>query len=288
VTKIQGEIIVMKNIKKTKLPFLSNRSGASYAISAVVITATTIALVLVASTFAYQTLDQQRGTSEFNIAKNSLFSFDDGLRDVAWSLKGSRNTRFAIDYGKLTLFPDNAEYGLDLNVNVEIDGFAIPPYKDTTGYVVYSIPQKYLTYRVTEPYYILGDEQLIVTEGTADLGRLLVSQESGWVNSFLSYRIRVMETSTITLSNDTTLSYVNVLIIKMKISDFSDYVGELDLTAKAADLSTISYESTVGINKQCIVSAQLGDQLSEISIDLNPNCDKVVVNFLISEMEVSP
>jgi hypothetical protein len=278
----------MKNNKNIKHTFLSNRTGASYAISAVVITATTIALVLVASTFAYQTLDQQRGTSEFDIAKNSLFSFDDGLRDVAWSLKGSRNTRFAIDYGKLTLFPDNAEYGLDLDVKVEIDGNKFGNYTDTTGYIVYSIPQKYLKFGVVEPYYLLGNEQLIVTEGTADLGRLLVMQESGWVNSILSYRIRAMETSTVTLSDDTTLSYVNILIIKMKISDFSDYFGELDLTAKTANLNTISYESIVGINKQCTVSAQLGDQLSELSIDLNPNCDKVVVNFLISEMEVSP
>jgi hypothetical protein len=276
----------MKNNKNIKHTFLSNRTGASYAISAVVITATTIALVLVASTFAYQTLDQQRGTSEFDIAKNSLFSFDDGLRDVAWSLKGSRNTRFAIDYGKLTLFPDNAEYGLDLDVKVEIDGNKFGNYTDTTGYIVYSIPQKYLKFGVVEPYYLLGNEQLIVTEGTADLGRLLVMQESGWVNSILSYRIRAMETSTVTLSDDTTLSYVNILIIKMKISDFSDYFGELDLTAKTANLNTISYESIVGINKQCTVSAQLGDQLSELSIDLNPNCDKVVVNFIISEMEI--
>jgi hypothetical protein len=282
----------MKNIKKIKNTFISNKSGASYAVSAVVITATTIALVLVASTFAYQTLDQQRGTSEFDIAKNSLFSFDDGLRDVAWSLKGSRNTRFAIDYGKLTLFPDNADYGLDLNVNVEIDGETFGSYNNKTGYVVYSIPQKYLKFGVVEPYYLLGDEQLIVTEGTADLGRLLVLQESGWVNSILSYRIQAMETSTITLNGDTTLSYVNILIIKMKISDFSDYVGELDLTAKTANLKTISYEYNPDdgqiINKQCIVSAHLGDQLSEISIDLDPNCDQVVVNFIVSEMEISP
>ena len=279
----------MKNIKKIKFPFLSNRSGASYAVSAVIITASTVALVLVASTFAYQTLEQQRGTSEFNMAKNSLIAFDDALRDVAWSLKGSRNTRFAIDYGKLTLFPDNAEYGLDLNIDVEIDGNIFASYSNTTGYLAYSIPQKYLTFAVTGPYYILGDEQLIVTQGTADLGCLSVSQESGWVNSALSYRVRAMETSTITLSDETTLSYVNILIVKMKISDYSEYVGELDLTAKTSNLKTISYEyNNSVVDKQCNITAKLGDQLSEISIELNPSCNNVVVNFLISEMDVSP
>jgi hypothetical protein len=279
----------MKNIRKIKLPLTSNRSGASYAVSAVVITASTVALVLVASTFAYQTLEQQRGTSEFNMAKNSLIAFDDALRDIAWGLKGSRNTRFAIDYGKLTLFPNNSENGLDLNIDVEIDGNNFATYSDTTGYVAYSVPQKYLTFSVIEPYYILGDEQLIVTQGTTDLGRLLVSQESGWVNAVLSYRVRAMETSTITLSDETTLSYVNILIVKMKISDYSENFGELDLTAKTSDLETISYEydSSV-VEKQCSITAQLGDQLSEISIELNPNCDKVVLNFIISEMEVSP
>ena len=80
-------------MKKMEKSLRSNKLAASYAISAVVITASTIALVLVASTFAYQTLDQQRGKSEFNLVQKSLVNFDDAIRDVAWSLEGSRYTR---------------------------------------------------------------------------------------------------------------------------------------------------------------------------------------------------
>ena len=265
-----------------------NRSAASYAISAVVITASTVALVLVASTFAYQTLEQQRGTSEFNLATNSLVAFDDAVRDVAWSLKGSRNTRFSIDYGQLTLFPNDAEHGLNLDVAVRV-GNEVFIQNYTTGYVKFSMPTKYITFGQSAPFYILGNDQTIITRGTEDLGCLLVSQESGWVSAILTYRTRAMETSTITLNDNTKISYVNILVIKMEISEYSEYVGDLDLTAKVNHLTTVSSpEYLVPGSKQCFLDVQFGDQNSQEMIEVNHESDKVVFNFIISEMEISP
>jgi hypothetical protein len=98
-----------------------------------------------------------------------------------------------------------------------------------------------------------------------------------------------METSTITFDNGTVLSYVNILILRLKISEYSEYVGDMDLTAKVNHLTTISSsEYSVGENKQCVISVNLGNEYTEKTIVLNENCDKVVFNFIISEMEVSP
>lgn len=276
---------MVKYMKNLKNPLISNRSGASYTISAVIITATTVALVLIAATYAYQILDQQRGTSEFNMATNSLVTFDDAVRDIAWSLKGMRNTRFAVDYGQLTLIPDDTEHGLDLIVDVEIDGTTNNLYSDKTGYIEYSIPQQYVTFGERKPFYILGDNQTVVTQGTEDLGRLLIAHESGWVSASLTYRVRAMEASTITL-DDETLSYVNIWLVKMQVSDYSSYIGELDLTAKANYVYTISSNEYYPSDGQCMVHVQLGNERSEKTVTLGGSA--VVFNLIISEVEVIP
>lgn len=255
--------------------------AASYAISAVVITASTIALVLVASTFAYQTLDQQRGKSEFNLIQKSLLNFDDGIRDVAWSLEGSRYTRFVMDYGQLNLIPENS---VDLIVIAKVgDNVITKPYK--TGYVQYQIPTKYITFGQREPFYVLGDSKTIITEGTESLGRILVSQDSDLVSANLDYRVRAVETSVVNVDGTDT-SYVNVWIIKLKIDSYSENVGNLDLTARAQILKTEPTEIyDVPSSNNCIIHVDFGNQSHEEILPLNG--DKVVFNFIVSTVDIS-
>jgi hypothetical protein len=265
-----------------KNKFRSNKVAASYAISAVVITASTIALVLVASTFAYQTLDQQRGKSEFNLTQKALLSFDDGIRDIAWSLEGSRYTRFAMDYGQLNLFPENS---VNLIVTAKVGtNFVTKPFK--TGYIQYQIPIKYITFGQREPFYVLGDSKTLITEGTESLGRILVSQDSDLVSADLSYRVRAVETSVVNVDGFDT-SYVNIWIVKMKIDSYSENVGSLDLTARAKTLKTeptAIYE--VPSDGNCIIQVDFGNQSHEEILSLNG--EKVVFNFIISTVEILP
>lgn len=275
---------MMKIKKKINM---SNKSGVSYTISSVIITATTVILVLIASTFAYQLLEQQRGTSEFNLAKNSLITLDDAIQDIAWSIKGARQTRFSIDYGQLALYPDNAELGLNLTIDINEGTDLLFSKNYTTGYVEYSIPEKSVTFARREPYYILGNEEIVVDDGTSSLGRLLVYHNSGWVNALLNYRVREMETSTITVDGKIT-SYVNVWIVKLKISDFSANIDNFDLSSNAYSM----YTDTMGpydIDDDFTIVVQFGNELSSpIPISLNEYSESVVFNFIISEVELIP
>lgn len=271
-----------ENMRKMKNTFRSNKVAASYAISAVVITASTIALVLVASTFAYQTLDQQRGKSEFNLIQKALLNFDDGIRDVAWSLDGSRYTRFAMDYGQLNLFPENS---VDLIVNAKV-GTNVVPKTFKTGYIQYQIPKRYITFGQREPFYVLGDSKTLITEGTESLGRILVSQDSDLVSADLSYRVRAVETSVVNVGGSIT-SYVNIWIIKMKIDSYSENVGSLDLTARAQTLETEpSAIYDVPSEGYCIIQVDFGNQSYEEILSLNG--EKVVFNFIVSTVDVIP
>jgi hypothetical protein len=273
---------MVRILRKIKNTFRSNKVAASYAISAVVITASTIALVLVASTFAYQTLDQQRGKSEFNLIQKALLSFDDGIRDVAWSLDGSRYTRFAIDYGQLNLFPENS---VDLIVTAKV-GNNTKTLPLTTGYIQYQIPKRYITFGQREPFYVLGDSKTLITEGTESLGRILVSQDSDLVSADLSYRVRAVETSMVNVGGSIT-SYVNIWIIKLNISSYSENVGSLDLTARAQTLNTEHSEIyDVPSEGNCLIHVDFGNQSHEEILSLNG--EKVVFNFIISTVEILP
>jgi len=255
-------------MKKPKFLFLSNRLGASYAISAVIITVTTITLVLVASSYAYQILERQRGMSEFEVAEKSILAFDDVVRDVAWDLKGSRSVRFTVEYGHLELMPDVGR-GLPLVVNVT--DYSNASYSSYTGYVKYSMSTKYVTFGNGYQSYILGNTETVATKGTESFGRALIEQESRWVNITLSYRVRAMKTSTVNVTQDglqVPVSYVDILIIKMKIASWSTYIGDFDLTARSSNITTISYGGSEG-NGYTVVGGGCDTSISA-TMKLNP------------------
>ena len=279
-------------MKKPKIPFLFNRLGVSYTISAVIITITTITLVVVASSYAFQILEQQRGASEFDVAQKSILAFDDAVRDVAWDLKGSRSSRFTVKYGQLELMPNDAVHGLPLVVTVT--DYSDASYSGYTGYVKYSISTKYVTFGSGYQSYILGDNKTVATKGTESFGRALIEQESGWVNLILNYRVRTMKTSTVNVTQDSEevrVSYVDIWIIKMKITSWSTYIGNLDLTARSYNITTISRGGSEGngytvVGGECNIRVQLGNESDTATISLDG--DKVVFNFVIAEVQVSP
>ncbi|MBE0520382.1 hypothetical protein IBX35_05005, partial [Candidatus Bathyarchaeota archaeon] len=176
-------------VKKSPFKRLrKNKKAASPAISMVIITAVTIVLVLVAGSYAYQTLERQQGASEFETVKKSILVFDDAVRDVAWDLGGSRSARFTINYGGLEIMPNNAEKGLPLDVSVA--EYPDARYSDYTGYIRYSISTNYITFGNGYESYILGDNRTVVSAGTENLGQALIKQESGQVIITLGYRVQ--------------------------------------------------------------------------------------------------
>ena len=266
----------------------SKKSGVSYSISSVVITATTVVLVLVASNFAYQSLERQRGTAEFNLVSNLLETYDDAVQDIAWSIKGSRNTRFSIDYGTLALFPHNGSQGLNIDLDVVVDGNTIFTRTFPTGYLEYSIPTQFVSFSQREPFYLIGDAEVIATDGTDSLGRILVSHSSEWVSAVVSYRVRVMETSAITIG-DELVSYVNLWVIKLRIPEFSANYGDFDLTTNAYNLDTITYETSTGTYDDFTLGVKFGDEpYSQKTIELREISDRIVFNVIVSEVEVLP
>ncbi|MBE0525279.1 MAG: hypothetical protein IBX40_13255, partial [Methanosarcinales archaeon] len=231
--------------------------------------------------------------SEFETVKKSILVFDDAVRDVAWELGGSRSARFTVNYGQLELMPNDAvKGGLPLIINVT--DYPNASYSTYTGYVRYRISTNYVTFGNGYESYILGDDKTIVSAGMESFGRALIKQEPSWVNIILNYRVRAVKTYTVNVTqpdNQTVpVSYVNIWIIKMKITSWSTFIGDFDLTARSFNITTKSYGGSDGngypvMNGKCNILAQLGNESDTATIPLDG--EKVVFNFIVAEIEVS-
>lgn len=263
---------------KTAIERLRKTMAMSPAVSMVIITASTIVMVLIASTYAYQVLERQRGASEFDAVKKSFIAFDDAVRDVALDKRGSRSARFTVSYGTLKLVPN----ALFLSINV--DDYPDVNYNDAVGYVRYEIPTDYVNPGSGYKEYILGDNKTVVTSITEDLCCALIEQESESVHLTLYYRVRIMGSTTVQVSGST-VNYVEILVVKLTATRFSAFKEDFDLTAKNVGITTQSFGPyAVDEDGSVTVTVTLGETTSSVDIDLNG--EYVVFNLVIAQVSV--
>jgi len=270
-------------MKRLHLPFLSGKLGVSYTISAVIMTACTIVLVIVASVYAYQVLEQQRGAAEFNIAKKSILAFNDAFENTAWKPKAVQSARFTLNYGQLELIPCTDS----LSVNVSVGTFSNTT-QYSTGLVRYYTKTNYANFGEGYESYILGDESLLVTGSTESYGRVLIAQSWDCVNITLSYRVRAMRTSVIDI-NGTLVNYVDIWIIKVVIGAHSFYVGDFDLKAKCLSVKTdtpIQCPIELPAPVNCTVTVRFGSETPS-SAPISLVAGEVVFNFVVAEVQVT-
>lgn len=275
-------------MKKARPLFFPNKLGVSYAISTVVISAAIIVLVIVASSYAYQLLDQQRGAAEFEVAKESILTFDDALENIAWKPGAAQSARFTISYGQLELIPASHPQASPLVINIDKNNVSLipEPYSVSTGFLRYSVSNRYT--KLWEGYssYILGDENLIVANGTERFGRALVEKASGYANITLDYRVRAMKTSTITVDG-VRVSYVDIWVIKLDLPEWSTYIHDFNLKARCLNVSTESYGPySVDATDDVRVQVQYGSDSSWTGIEGIETGD-VIINFILSEVKVT-
>jgi len=281
----------MKTLRTT---LLSNKQGVSHAISAVIITTTIIALVLAASMYAYQVLEQHRATAEFECAKESILAFNDALENVAWKPQATRSVRFTVEYGELRLIP-NAN---SLEVVANVAGTNYTLYSETASILSYYILDKYITYGSGYESYILGNQNAILIGSAGSYGRAVVKQNSGWVYVTLDYRVRAMLSSIINVTGNN-VNYVDFWIIKPWIDASIPYayIHDFDLKARCLRVRTANPSGVievVGDNVDAVFYVKVGtwNPKPPPSISLKPNFPegdgktRVVFNVIVAEVQV--
>jgi hypothetical protein len=260
-----------------------SRSGVSPAISTVIVTAATVVLVLVASQYAYRIIEQNRGAAEFASAKKAMLKLNDSVWYVSDKPQTSRATQFVAKYGKIMLVSN----ALNATVIVNVAGNS-KSYSITSGLVKYRISTDYVTFGEGYKEYVLGNDMLIVTRGTENLGRIVVEQQSGGVDIILSYRVYVAKTFETTGSGGY-YTYVSIRIIKIQISNNSTHHGEreFDVITKCLDLTTVSYVFNVPSDGVTAVMNVNIDGSSDSWVSQPLRKGVVVFNFIVSAVEVN-
>jgi len=278
-TKSDGQLSSQSASSPTAM-FKWNTKAVSPAISTVIITAATIVLVLVASNYAYQTLERNEGLAEFGVAKKAMLAFDDAVKSIAWKTNSSRSVRFVASYGALELLPNALNVTVLVQVGADCRFFTFQ-----TGLIRYYTSVNYVTYGGNYKEYILGDEKPVVSS-TQSAGQIAIEQQSRWVNVTLEYRVCAMKTFEGEVRGEN-LTYIDIYIIKIDVSRRSSLTGELDLKARCVNVATpLSVQfSAQQENTQAIVFASFGGG-PQRSWSTAVKKGIVVFNFIVSTVSV--
>jgi len=258
--------------------------AASPAVSMVIITAATVVLVLVSSSFALQILDRQQASSEFDAVQTSMLTFDDAFRDIAFDRGGARSVRFTTSYGYFSLLSN--EKNLDITVVAGGYSYAIPTI--SLGSVKYCIPTRYITYGDDYSANIIGNSSITaVTSTTDNLGCINVTQRSNFLTMELDYRVRVSQQGPAVLVNGVLVNYVDIFVLKANVARSVNVTGDFDVIARNLEINTYSYYSPEGTNTgTCNVNVKLESSFTPVNIAFETP-GRVVFNLIIADIKVS-
>jgi len=257
-----------------------SRRAVSPVISMVIITTVTIVLVLVASSYAYQVLEIQRGASEFDAVKKSFTTFDDAIWDVSFDKYGSRSARFTVNYGVLEVIP--ADVSNRLTISVVVNEYSDARYDDFTGFLRYNLSIRYVNFGNGYKTYLFGDNQTIITEATKSSGTAIIEQRSKWVTITLFYKVKSLGVRVVKVDGQI-VNYVDIFIIKMTATRWSTFKGDFDLVARNKNIMTISH-GPYDAGENCHVTVSIGGLSDTMYVTLEPGL--VVFNFIVAEVQV--
>ncbi len=253
-----------------------------------IMTAVTVALVLAAFVYAYQMLEQQRGVSEWEIARKSILAYNDALETVAWKPGATRSTRFMAQYGYLQLIPDANSITISATVNGTAQALSNATYPGMTGTIKYWLSTEYVSFGPDYESYILGNSSSLISSSSDSYGRAVINQQPGMVSMTLDYRIRAMRTSVIDVGGVQT-NYVDIWVIKlsMLVPSAWSYVNEFDLQAKTLSVVTASHRFTGVTNQTSVISVQIGSApANQVPITLTVP-GTVVYNVVVADVQVN-
>jgi hypothetical protein len=253
-----------------------------------IMTAVTVALVLAAFVYAYQMLEQQRGVSEWEIARKSILAYNDALENVAWKPGATRSTRFTAQYGYLQLIPDANSITVSATVNGVTQSLSNDTYPGMTGMIKYWLSTEYVSFGPDYELYMLGNSSSLISSSSDSYGRSVINQQPGMVSMSLDYRVRAMRTSVIDVGGVQT-NYVDIWVIKlsMLVPSAWSYVNEFDLQAKTLSVVTASHRFTGVTNQTSVVSVQIGSTpANQVPVMLTVP-GTVVYNVVVADVQVN-
>lgn len=275
------------------LPFLRHNRAISYTISALIMTVTTVALVIAASFYALQVLEQQRGQAEFEVAVKSILAFDDVLENVAWKGgNGTLSTRFTVQYGELRIIPETSSSANVIKVEAIVGSNSYTLYSDRSMLLSYFLSNRYVSFGEGHKQYVLGNESALLVGSTGSYGRAVVMQHSGWVNVTLDFRVRAMVSSRIYIDGKY-VNYIDVWVIKTEVLpwlrsyDYYAYLYDFDLKARSISAQAASSRYTIPSGGNARLNVMVGKTATNPPATFSiAQGEDVVFNVIVARVQV--
>jgi len=246
---------------------------------------------MVASVYAYQIMERQRGYAEFETAQKSILVFNDGLETSAWKVGAARSTRFTIKYGFLQLVPNAGTLSIDATYPTTLGTQSSPVSLPggTFSVVKYWLSNTYVSFDPSFETYILGNSDSVIYGSADSYGRVVIKQPTqGLAAVILDYRVRVLDPSVVRVGVYD-VNYVNIRVIKlsMLVSSPWSYVHDFDLKARCINVTTTTSDIFYTNGGEAVVSVRLGESnpIEQVPVSLKPG--QVVFVVSVSEMLVS-
>jgi hypothetical protein len=119
---------------------------------------------------------------------------------------------------------------------------------------------------------------------TDSFGQALIKQEKDFASISFNYRIRVSPEGPSIEVGSTSVSYVDIMVIRLKCSNFSVAYGDFELVAKNVGLTTKSFGPSNSNGSVLVFSEGISEPEH---IHLNLDGDQVIYNLIIADVQVS-
>ncbi len=235
---------LLKTHKQRRL--LRNNKAVSPAISTVILTAATVVMILVATSYANDYLNKQMAGNEFNANKQFLLTTGLQIDDIAWTVGRTQTVRYTTTYGAMQY------QSLALNYTFEVfDGSVWKLISaNATGMILYNMPIN--DYNLGNNYYeaVSVDDGSYVQEGaSAPVAEVFCVEKLPMPDGNFS-RVAVVPsirylTSAITGSGNATTTYYKFYLPILVKANSNPYLSE------AVSLTGLDIEKiiTSGISK---------------------------------------
>jgi hypothetical protein len=126
-----------------------------------------------------------------------------------------------------------------------------------------------------------------VSSASDSLGQVSLAHESGFASINLGYRLRVTNEGEYQV-NGVPTTYVNILIIKLSVGDFSSVKGDFDMVAKNIGVTTISSNPfMIHSETDYPISVSIDEVAQEPPVLIHLTEGRTIFNLIIGDVSVS-
>jgi hypothetical protein len=116
-----------------------DKRAASPAISTVILTAAVVVMILVAMSFANNTLDVRLAENEFAATRQFMLTTGLQIDDISWTVGRTQTVQYSSKFGTMKFQPSVVRYAFEVDYDADGAGF-VPVFSNLTGMIMFNLP----------------------------------------------------------------------------------------------------------------------------------------------------